>query len=118
MTGDDRNTDAVTLEIMRNQLESIAEEMGGVLIRGAYSSNIKERQDCSTALFDADGRLLAQAEHIPVHLGAMPASVAAAIERDPQPGDVVVVNDPFEGGGTHLPDVTMVSPLEIGRAHV
>ncbi len=111
MTGDDRNTDAVTLEIMRNQLESIAEEMGGVLIRGAYSSNIKERQDCSTALFDADGRLLAQAEHIPVHLGAMPASVAAAIERDPQPGDVVVVNDPFEGGGTHLPDVTMVSPL-------
>lgn len=109
---DDRNTlDAVTLEIVRNQLESIAEEMGRVLITSAYSSNIKERQDCSTALFDADGRLLAQAEHIPVHLGAMPASVAAAIECDPQPGDVIVVNDPFEGGGTHLPDVTMVSPL-------
>ena len=70
---DDRaagDLDAVTLEIVRNQLEGIADEMGSVLIRGAYSPNIKERQDCSTALFDADGRLVAQAEHIPVHLGA------------------------------------------------
>lgn len=107
----DDTLDAVALEIMRNQLESVAEEMGSVLVTSAYSPNIKERQDCSTALFDADGRLLAQAEHIPVHLGAMPDSVAAAIDCDPQPGDVIVANDPFDGGGTHLPDVTMVSPL-------
>ncbi len=106
--------DPVTLEVLRNQLESVAEEMGQTLIRGAYSPNIKERRDCSTALFDADGRMVAQAEHIPVHLGAMPAAVAAVRERDPQPGDVFVLNDPFTGG-THLPDVTMVSPIAPGR---
>ncbi|MGQ4555487.1 hydantoinase B/oxoprolinase family protein [Halobellus sp. GM3] len=102
--------DPVTLEILRNQLEGVAEEMGDVLIRGAYSPNIKERQDCSTALFDADGRMIAQAEHIPVHLGAMPEAVDAIRERGPRPGDVWALNDPFEGG-THLPDVTLVSPL-------
>ena len=102
--------DPVELEILRNQLESVAEEMGQVLIRGAYSPNIKERQDCSTALFDADGRMVAQAEHIPVHLGAMPEAVEAVRELDPRPGDTFVVNDPF-AGGTHLPDVTLVSPL-------
>jgi N-methylhydantoinase B len=102
--------DPVELEILRNQLESVAEEMGQVLIRGAYSPNIKERQDCSTALFDAEGRMVAQAEHIPVHLGAMPEAVEAVLELDPAPGDTFVVNDPFEGG-THLPDVTLVSPL-------
>ncbi|WP_323171913.1 hydantoinase B/oxoprolinase family protein [Natrialba sp. PRR66] len=105
--------DPVTLEVLRNQLESIAEEMGQTLIRGAYSPNIKERRDCSTALFDADGRMIAQAEHIPVHLGAMPAAVDAVLEFDPRPGDVFVLNDPFRGG-THLPDVTMVSPLAAG----
>jgi len=117
MSGDDGATapaahdiDAVELEILRNQLESVAEEMGQVLIRGAYSPNITERQDCSTALFDADGRLIAQAEHIPVHLGAMPAAVDAVRERDPRPGDVFALNDPFTGG-THLPDVTLVSPM-------
>ncbi|MFB1064984.1 hydantoinase B/oxoprolinase family protein [Natrinema sp. H-ect4] len=110
----DGSIDPVTLEVVRNQLESVAEEMGQTLIRGAYSPNIKERRDCSTALFDADGRLIAQAEHIPVHLGAMPAAVAAVRERDPKPGDVFVLNDPFTGG-THLPDVTMVSPLAPGR---
>jgi N-methylhydantoinase B len=106
----DAEIDPVELEILRNQFESVAEEMGQVLIRGAYSPNIKERQDCSTALFDAEGRMVAQAEHIPVHLGAMPEAVAAVRELDPRPGDVFVVNDPFEGG-THLPDVTLVSPL-------
>ncbi len=109
--------DPVTLEVLRNQLEGIAEEMGQVLIRGAYSPNIKERQDCSTALFDAEGRLIAQAEHIPVHLGAMPSAVDAVLERDPTPGDVFVLNDPFTGG-THLPDVTLVSPIAIGDAIV
>ena len=102
--------DPITLEVLRNQFESIAEEMGQTLIRGAYSPNIKERRDCSTALFDAEGRMVAQAEHIPVHLGAMPQSVEAIMEHDPKPGDVFVLNDPFRGG-THLPDVTMVSPL-------
>ncbi|MFB6252035.1 MAG: hydantoinase B/oxoprolinase family protein [Halobellus sp.] len=108
-SGDDA-IDPVTLEILRNRLEGIAEEMGEVLIRGAYSPNIKERQDCSTALFDAEGRMLAQAEHIPVHLGAMPAAVEAVLAKDPEPGEVWALNDPFEGG-THLPDVTLVSPI-------
>lgn len=102
--------DPVTLEILRNQLEGVAEEMGHVLVRGAYSPNIKERRDCSTALFDADGRMVAQAEHIPVHLGAMPAAVDAVRERNPAPGEVWALNDPFVGG-THLPDVTLVSPI-------
>ena len=102
--------DPVTLEILRNRLEGIAEEMGQVLIRGAYSPNIKERQDCSTALFDAAGRMIAQAEHIPVHLGAMPEAVAAVRERDPAPDEAYILNDPF-AGGTHLPDVTVVSTI-------
>jgi len=102
--------DPVTLEILRNKLESVATEMGHVLIRGAYSPNIKERQDCSTALFDASGRMVAQAEHIPVHLGAMPDAVDIVLQKDPQPGDVFIVNDPF-AGGTHLPDITLVSTI-------
>jgi N-methylhydantoinase B len=102
--------DPVTLEILRNQLESVATEMGHVLIRGAYSPNIKERQDCSTALFDASGRMVAQAEHIPVHLGAMPDAVDIVLQQDPKPGDVFIVNDPF-AGGTHLPDITLVSTI-------
>jgi len=102
--------DPVTLEILRNQLESVATEMGHVLIRGAYSPNIKERQDCSTALFDASGRMVAQAEHIPVHLGAMPDAVDVVLQKDPKPGDVFIVNDPF-AGGTHLPDITLVSTI-------
>jgi len=107
---DSAEIDPVTLEILRNKLESIATEMGHVLIRGAYSPNIRERQDCSTALFDASGRMIAQAEHIPVHLGAMPDAVDAVLQQDPAPGDVFIVNDPF-AGGTHLPDITLVSPV-------
>ena len=106
----DGGLDPVTLEILRNRLVGVAEEMGQVLIRGAYSPNIKERQDCSTALFDSEGRMIAQAEHIPVHLGAMPEAVAAVRERDPDPGDAYLLNDPF-AGGTHLPDVTVVSTI-------
>jgi len=105
-----KDIDPVTLEVFRNKLESVAEEMGQVLIRSAYSPNIKERQDCSTALFDVEGRMVAQAEHIPVHLGAMPDAVAAVTESDLGPGDAYILNDPFEGG-THLPDVTIVSTL-------
>ncbi|MFT4932905.1 MAG: N-methylhydantoinase B, partial [Natronomonas sp.] len=107
MTGD---VDSITLEIVRNQLESVADEMGEVLIRSAYSPNIKERQDCSTGLFDPAGRMIAQAEHIPVHLGAMPDAVDAVQAHDPTPGDAFVLNDPFEGG-THLPDITIVSTI-------
>jgi N-methylhydantoinase B len=102
--------DPVTLSVLASALAGIAEEMGAVLIRGAYSSNIKERRDCSTALFDARGRMVAQAEHIPVHLGAMPEAVAAVMRRDPEPGDVFAINDPYSGG-THLPDITLVSPV-------
>ena len=86
-----------------------------MLIRSAFSANIKERRDCSTALFDEQGRMIVQAEHIPVHLGAMPEAVAAVLARDPQPGEVYVVNDPFTGG-THLPDITLVSRVPCGFA--
>lgn len=115
----------VELEILRTQLESVAEEMGETLVRGAFSPNITERRDCSTALFDARGRLIAQAEHIPVHLGAMPEAVEAVLNCDPDVGDVFVLNDPFQGG-THLPDVTLVSTIShdgeivgyaVSRAH-
>ena len=106
----DVRLDPVTLSVLASALAGIAEEMGAVLIRGAYSSNIKERRDCSTALFDERGRMVAQAEHIPVHLGAMPEAVAAVMRRDPAPGDVFAINDPYSGG-THLPDITLVSPV-------
>jgi N-methylhydantoinase B len=107
--------DPVTLEITRNALAGVAEESGVALRRTAYSPNIKERMDCSAALFDPGGELVAQAEHIPVHLGSMPASVAAALERFPQlgPGDQVLLSDPF-AGGTHLPDWTLVAPVHRG----
>jgi N-methylhydantoinase B len=94
--------------------------MGATLVRAAFSANIKERRDCSTALFDPDGRMIAQAEHIPVHLGAMPESVAAVRERDPARGELWILNDPFSGG-SHLPDITLVSRTAVGfaasRAH-
>ncbi|MBA3637586.1 MAG: hydantoinase B/oxoprolinase family protein, partial [Rubrobacteraceae bacterium] len=104
--------DPVTLSVLASALAGISEEMGAVLIRGSYSSNIKERRDCSTALFDAKGRMVAQAEHIPVHLGAMPEAVAAIMRRDPESGDVFAINDPYSGG-THLPDITLVSPVAL-----
>ena len=109
----DQRLDPVTLSVLTSALAGIAEEMGAVLIRGSYSSNIKERRDCSTALFDARGNMVAQAEHMPVHLGAMPEAVAAIMTRDPEPGDVFAINDPYSGG-THLPDITLVSPVSAG----
>lgn len=104
--------DPVTLSVLTSAFVGVAEEMGSVLVRGAFSSNIKERRDCSTAIFDRLGRMVAQAEHIPVHLGAMPESVAAVRARDARPGDVFAVNDPYTGG-THLPDITLVSPIAV-----
>src|ERR687898_627661 len=100
--------DPTTLEIYRALYTSVAEEMGIALRRTAFSPNIKERRDYSCAVFDADGRVIAQGDHMPVHLGSMPMAVASALnEIDLQPGDVVALNDPF-AGGTHLPDVTLV----------
>ena len=99
------------LEIFHNILSSIAEEMGVVLIRAGFSPNIKERRDLSCAIFEADGEMIAQAAHIPVHLGSMSFAVRAVLdEEDISEGDVFILNDPFRGG-THLPDVTCISPV-------
>lgn len=103
--------DPITLEVFNHRLSAIAEEMGVTLCRSAFSPNIKERRDYSCALFDAGGEMVAQAAHIPVHLGSTPLSVRAAIAATPMhPGDVVILNDPY-AGGTHLPDVTVVAPV-------
>lgn len=104
--------DAISLEVFKNLFISVAEEMGVTLQHAAFSPNIRERLDFSCAVFDAEARMIAQAAHIPVHLGSMPASVAYALREfdDLSPGDVIVLNDPYRGG-THLPDVTMLSPL-------
>src|SRR5215470_7550156 len=103
--------DSIKLEIYRSLYSSVAEEMGLSLRRTAYSPNIKERRDYSCAVFDRKGRLIAQGDHMPVHLGSMPMSVRAAIEHcEMGPGDVVILNDPY-AGGTHLPDVTVVAPV-------
>ncbi|HYX89361.1 MAG TPA: hydantoinase B/oxoprolinase family protein [Gaiellaceae bacterium] len=110
----------IELQIIGAALRSVADEMGAVLVRSAFSANIKERRDCSTALFDRRGRMVAQAEHIPVHLGAMPDAVGAVRAHHPRRHDVFILNDPFSGG-THLPDITLVTRTRIGfavtRAH-
>src|SRR6266852_4705355 len=104
-----RQFDPTTLEIYRALYTSVAEEMGTALRRTSFSPNIKERRDYSCAVFDAAGRVIAQGDHMPVHLGSMPMAVAAALsEVEIGPGDVVALNDPF-AGGTHLPDVTLVA---------
>jgi N-methylhydantoinase B len=105
----------IELQVIGASLRAIAEEMGAVLIRSAFSANIKERRDCSTALFDERGRMITQAEHIPVHLGAMPEAVAAVMTHDPAPGEPWILNDPY-AGGTHLPDLTIVTRTELGYA--
>lgn len=103
--------DPIRLEVFRNLFYSVAEEMGVALCRTSFSPNIKERRDYSCAVFDGQGRMVAQGEHMPVHLGSMPLSVEAAIEHTEMcPGDMVVLNDPFKGG-THLPDITLVEPV-------
>src|SRR5256714_6671630 len=110
-----KSFDPTTLEIYRALYTSVAEEMGVALRRTAFSPNIKERRDYSCAVFDADGKVIAQGDHMPVHLGSMPMAVAAALrEVEMNPGDVVAVNDPF-AGGTHLPDVTLIMPVGSGQ---
>jgi N-methylhydantoinase B len=110
----------IELQVIGAALRAVCEEMGAALVRSAFSANIKERRDCSTALFDEGGRMIAQAEHIPVHLGAMPDAVAAVAACSPGPDETYILNDPF-AGGTHLPDVTLVSRTGLGfavtRAH-
>src|SRR4051795_8130525 len=98
---------------MLGGLRAACDEMGAVLVRSAHSANIKERRDASTALFDAAGAMVMQAEHIPVHLGAMPSAVEAVLEEDHSPGDAYVLNDPYRGG-THLPDITVIVPVFCG----
>ena len=109
------DVDPITVEVIGNALNSIVEEMGETLVRAAYSTNIKERRDCSTALFDAQGRTLVQAEHIPIHLGSFIGVIDAIAERvdasDIVEGDVFIGNDAYTGGGTHLPDIVLAEPI-------
>jgi N-methylhydantoinase B len=109
------SVDPITLQVLAGGLRAACDEMGAALIRSAYSANIKERHDCSTALFDAAGELVMQAEHIPVHLGSMPDAVAAVLGEPQRPGESWILNDPYRGG-THLPDITLVSPVFAGGA--
>jgi N-methylhydantoinase B len=106
-------SDPVELQLSCGALRAICDEMGAVLVRAAHSANIKERRDASTALFDARGEMVMQAEHIPVHLGAMPAAVAAVLEAEHRPGQAWILNDPYRGG-THLPDITVILPAFTG----
>ena len=105
--------DPVELQVLTGALRAICEEMGAVLIRSAHSANIKERRDASTALFNRRGEMVMQAEHIPVHLGAMPAAVAAVLDEEHTPGRSWILNDPYRGG-THLPDITVITPVLVG----
>ncbi|MDQ6835139.1 MAG: hydantoinase B/oxoprolinase family protein [Actinomycetota bacterium] len=102
--------DPVELQVLTGALHAVCEEMGAVLIRSAHSANIKERRDASTALFSPSGEMVMQAEHIPVHLGAMPAAVAAVLDEDHAPERSWILNDPYRGG-THLPDITVITPV-------
>lgn len=107
--------DGILLEVIGNTFMSIAEEMGAVLVKSAYSTNIKERKDCSCALFDAEGHTIAQAEHIPMHLGSL-LGLIGEIKKNftpdqIHPGDMFIANDPYNGGGTHLPDIAVASPV-------
>jgi len=107
--------DPIQMEVFSNRLLAIAEDMGSILIRSSFSSNIKERRDASTAIFDAQGRLVAQADHIPIHLGAMIGAVEAILARYPAeamaPGDAFICNDPYLAGGSHLPDISIITPI-------
>lgn len=107
--------DPITVEVIGSAMESIVEEMGEALVRSSYSTNIKERRDCSTALFDRDGNTLCQAEHIPMHLGSFIGIIAHILERydsdDVRPGDVFMGNDAYVGGATHLPDIVLAEPI-------
>ncbi|MGH7110432.1 MAG: hydantoinase B/oxoprolinase family protein, partial [Stellaceae bacterium] len=107
--------DPITVEVIGSALSSIVEEMGEALVRASFSTNIKERRDCSTALFDTRGAILCQAEHIPMHLGSLIGVIPEILKRHPaetmRPGDVFIGNDAYAGGGTHLPDIVLGEPI-------
>ena len=107
--------DAITSEVILNALLSITEEMNVALVHSAYSTNIKERKDCSCAIFDNKGKLVALAENIPIHLGSMQGLMNEIYSNKDnwgfKPGDIVIANDPYLGGGSHLPDITLVKPV-------
>ena len=117
MRHDDRMTDPITIAVLQNRLNAIAEEMGEAMLRTAYSQILNSSRDFSIALIDARCRLVAQADHIPVHVGAMPWAAKALAERfpDPAPDDVFLLNDPYRGG-SHLPDLTVFVPVFAGPA--
>ena len=118
---DNRDSDAgylqdpVAMEVFSNRLLSITEEMGHTLVRASFSTNIKERKDCSVGLFDARGRLVAQASHVPLHLGSLMGGVEAVLAHydiaNMEDGDAFVCNDPYQAGGTHMPDISVITPV-------
>jgi N-methylhydantoinase B len=107
--------DPITTEVVGNAFQSIAEEMGVALVRSAYSTNIKERRDCSCAVFSSGGGLISLAEHIPIHLGSMQGLMTVVAQNqigwELNPGDVIIANDPYRGGGSHLPDISLLKPV-------
>jgi len=114
------NLDPITVEVIGAALSSIVEETGEALIRASFSTNVKERRDCSTALFDMEGLTLCQAEHIPMHLGSFIGILSHVLKHHPvaeiRPGDVFVGNDAYAGGGTHLPDIVLAEPIFVEGA--
>ncbi|MEE9534806.1 MAG: hydantoinase B/oxoprolinase family protein, partial [Acidimicrobiia bacterium] len=114
-TVEDHLPDPITTEVVGSSLLAAAEEMGEILVRASYSTNVKERRDCSAAILDVGGGTIAQASHMPMHLGSMLGLVQAILQRYPaseiRPGDIFVTNDPYSGGGTHLPDITVAAPF-------
>ena len=116
------NLDPITIEVIGAAMGSIVEETGETLIRASHSTNIKERRDCSTALFNAAGETLCQAEHIPIHLGSfldlVPHIMRRYATQDIRPGDAFIGNDAYEGGGTHLPDIVLAEPIFVDGRNV
>jgi N-methylhydantoinase B len=114
-----RTVDPIKAEVVARFLLATAEEMGATLMRTAFSPNIKERADCSTAIFDRAGQVIALAQRVPIHLGSMVGAVDEILKRYPEseirPGDMFIANDPYNGGGTHLPDINIIAPVFIGR---
>src|SRR4051794_15356428 len=114
-----KTVDPIKAEVVARYLLATSEEMGATLMRTAFSPNIKERADCSTAIFDAQGQVIALAQRVPIHLGSMVGAVDEILKRYPlaeiKPGDQFVANDPYNGGGTHLPDINIIAPVFIGR---
>src|SRR5918999_223777 len=114
--------DPIKAEVVARHLIATSEEMSATLMRTAFSPNIKERADCSTAVFDAQGQVIALAQRVPVHLGSMVGAIDAIRGRYPpdeiRPGDMFVANDPYNGGGSHLPDINVIAPLFLGKSIV